>query len=150
MGHALILPDPSDCLYAFSSTHSYLRSLFFIRLTLLARRLMRLIRDVALTQLTTFEPCSVETVAAIVSGVTNTPRAAEADNQRALLIAMSAEWRVALVKLADRLHNMRTLEHMPKDKQVRDGSGRCRSRRAEASGAPALPRERRGVAQMQE
>ena len=57
-------------------------------------------------------------VAAIVSGVTDAPKAADADNQRALLLAMSSEWRIALVKLADRLHNMRTLEHMPKHKQV--------------------------------
>lgn len=40
-------------------------------------------------------------------------------HQRDLLLAMSAEWRVVLVKLADRLHNMRTLEHMPQHKQVK-------------------------------
>ena len=50
-----------------------------------------------------------DAVASIVSGVTD-ESASDADNQRALLLAMGTEWRVALVKLADRLHNMRTLE----------------------------------------
>mmetsp|Transcript_63665 Transcript_63665/g.168274 ORF Transcript_63665/g.168274 Transcript_63665/m.168274 type:complete len:198 (+) Transcript_63665:231-824(+) len=58
-------------------------------------------------------------VARIVTGVTDADARPDIDNQRDLLLAMSAEWRVVLVKLADRLHNMRTLGAMPQHKQVR-------------------------------
>jgi len=60
-----------------------------------------------------------QSVAAIVEGVTDGPKACDDANQRELLLAMSTDWRIVLVKLADRLHNMRTLGSMPRAKQVR-------------------------------
>lgn len=65
-------------------------------------------------------------VAHLVEGVTKigrlnitAPEARQAENVRKMLLAMVTDVRVVLVKLADRLHNMRTLQHLEPDKQQR-------------------------------
>ncbi|GAB5460196.1 RelA/SpoT family protein [Hoeflea alexandrii] len=67
-----------------------------------------------------------EDIGRLVEGLTKikkldlvTKRAKQAENLRKLLLAISDDVRVLLVKLADRLHNMRTLEHVPPEKRAR-------------------------------
>src|SRR3954447_21680906 len=65
-----------------------------------------------------------EQVAHIVEGVTKiskiefaTQEEQQAENLRKMMLAMVDDIRVVLIKLADRLHNMRSLEHLPPDRQ---------------------------------
>jgi guanosine-3',5'-bis(diphosphate) 3'-pyrophosphohydrolase len=65
-----------------------------------------------------------EQVAHIVEGVTKisaidfaTQEEQQAENLRKMMLAMVDDIRVVLIKLADRLHNMRTLEHLPPERQ---------------------------------
>ncbi len=67
-----------------------------------------------------------EDIGALVEGLTKikkldlvTKKAKQAENLRKLLLAISDDVRVLLVKLADRLHNMRTLDHMSAEKRAR-------------------------------
>ncbi|NYD52255.1 GTP pyrophosphokinase [Actinomadura luteofluorescens] len=61
-------------------------------------------------------------IAALVDGVTKLDKvkygeAAEAETVRKMVVAMSRDIRVLVIKLGDRLHNMRTLRYMPRHKQ---------------------------------
>ena len=54
-----------------------------------------------------------------MSGVFNADTSAQAEYFRKVLLTLSHDVRVILIKIADRLHNMRTLGYMPKDKQIK-------------------------------
>jgi GTP pyrophosphokinase len=65
-------------------------------------------------------------IAHVVEGVTkigaipfSSSEERQAENFRKMLLAMVDDIRVVLVKLADRLHNMRTLQHLPEDRRIK-------------------------------
>ena len=65
------------------------------------------------------------TIAFLLDGVTKISRIKfrnihhkQSENIRKMIVAMGRDVRVILVKLADRLHNLRTLQYMPKDRQI--------------------------------
>jgi GTP pyrophosphokinase len=86
-----------------------------------------LLHDTVEDTLTTLEEIRSyfgEEVAALVDGVTKISKIQfasaeerQAENFRKVLLAMSKDIRVILIKLADRLHNMRTLEHLASDRR---------------------------------
>src|SRR5204863_5735698 len=88
-----------------------------------------LLHDVVEDTLTTIEKIQEHfgpEVAHVVEGVTkisaitfSSSEERQAENFRKMLLAMVDDIRVILVKLADRLHNMRTLEHMPEERRLR-------------------------------
>ena len=94
-----------------------------------------LLHDVVEDTSTTLQELAAEfgpKVAELVDGVTklrlsnglrpdatSARREASNENLRKLLLATSRDYRVIMIKLADRLHNLRTLGHMPPEKQAR-------------------------------
>lgn len=65
-------------------------------------------------------------VAALVDGVTKisdlpfrSPEVTQTENYRKMLLSMARDIRVILVKLSDRLHNMRTLDHLEEERRVK-------------------------------
>ncbi len=76
------------------------------------------------TTLKEIETIFGEEVAFLVDGVTKISKLSfvsenrEAENQQKMLLAMSKDIRVVLIKIADRLHNMRTIDYQPQEKRM--------------------------------
>lgn len=101
-----------------------LAELYFDTPTIVAAILHDTVEDTS-TSINDIEKNFGKTVRNIVDGVTKISKIefknthiAHSENIRKMIIAMGQDIRVIIVKLADRLHNMRTLEHMPYEKQL--------------------------------
>jgi GTP pyrophosphokinase len=87
-----------------------------------------LLHDTVEDTLTTLEELTSlfgREIGSLVDGVTklsrtnfNSREEKQAENFRKMLLAMGKDVRVILIKLADRIHNMRTLSHLPVEKQI--------------------------------
>ena len=92
--------------------------------TLMAALLHDTVEDTSVTLDEVRERFGAE-VAGLVDGLTkiesftfNSRDEAQAENYRKMLVAMASDIRVIIIKLADRLHNMRTIGALPKQKQI--------------------------------
>jgi len=92
--------------------------------TIAAALLHDVVEDTA-TDLAAIREDFGDEVAQLVDGVTKLTRVqfqsreqVEAENYRKMVVAMAEDVRVILVKLADRLHNLRTIEYLGKQKQI--------------------------------
>ena len=92
--------------------------------TLIAALLHDTVEDTALT-LKEVEKEFGHDIAVLVDGVTKigklsfNQKASQADNHQKMLLAMAKDIRVVLIKIADRLHNVRTLDSMTPEKQYK-------------------------------
>jgi GTP diphosphokinase / guanosine-3',5'-bis(diphosphate) 3'-diphosphatase len=102
----------------------FLADLRLDAVTIAAGLLHDVVED-TLTSIERIEELFGPEVAHVVEGVTkistipfSSSEERQAENFRKMLLAMVDDIRVILVKLADRLHNMRTLHHLPEDRRV--------------------------------